>query len=268
MESSEDEDADAREEEAGDLEEHLVGAATAATKSTVNYRVHFLYACTFSGKDKNIKNNLPGAVAVLSNSKRLFLGHINVMLECADPRLVELCYIDTDSCIFSMTHPDWEDCVRPDRLQLWNSRRVMADESADASCHGQMKCEGTYRAGLFKTLKIYRLFDLLSEARPYTRCKGVSRYLAEKLQDEAFDSRRTQPEVVSRTCLRPTASGQINLTRESRKLAVAYNLKRKVAPDGIHTFPVSFVLQEDRLQQQQQQQQQQQNALPANQPVL
>ena len=175
------------------------------------------------------------------------------MLECADPRLVELCYIDTDSCIFSMTFSNWEDCVRPDRQLLWNSSKVMADENADASCHGQMKCEGTYKAGLFKTLKIYRLFDELS-LLPYTRCKGVSRYLAEKLEDSAFDSGQTVSEVISRTCIRPTASGQINLTRESRKLAVAYNLKRKVDTNGIHTFPVSFVLQEDDL--------------PPNQPVL
>ena len=83
------------------------------------YKFHFLYAVTFSGKEKVILNNMPGAVAVLSNSKKLFLGHIHTMLQCADPKFYELCYIDTDSCIFSMTYPHWDDCIRPERWDQW-----------------------------------------------------------------------------------------------------------------------------------------------------
>ena len=207
--------------------------------------MHFLYACTFSGKDKLIRNNLPGAVAVLSNSKKIFLNHIYVMLHCADPRLAELCYIDTDSAIFSMTHPNWDLCLRDDRLELWNSSNVMADESAPLSCHGQLKCEGIYRQGLFKTLKIYRLYGELSSSEQqqecYTRCKGVNRVLAKQLTDVSFDSDNVSRTVVSRTCLRPTASGLITVTRESRQLAMAYNFKRQVSEDGVHSFPISFV---------------------------
>jgi hypothetical protein len=97
-----------------------------------------------------------------------------------------------------------------------------------------------YTGGLFKTLKIYRLFDSRAGAN-YTRCKGVNRYLAEQLEDADFDADNEQSTVVSRTCLRPSASGQILMTRESRKLAVALNFKRKVTSNGVHSFPISFV---------------------------
>ena len=224
----------------GDLSEMLVRTGEASqqeVKKKKQYEHNFLYACTFSGKDKRILNNLPGAVAVLSNSKKIFLGHINIMLRCADPRLAELCYIDTDSCIFSMTHSTWEECLKPEFIELWRSSNVMADEEGDKSCHGQMKCEGIYGGGLFKTLKIYRLYD---KKEPYTRCKGVNRHLATRLEDSAFDVNNPQKTVLTRTCLRPTPSGQITMLRESRSLSVAYNFKRKVTTDGIHSFPISF----------------------------
>jgi hypothetical protein len=179
-------------------------------------------------------------VAVLSHSKKLFLGHINTMLECGDPRLCELCYIDTDSCIFSMTYNSWEDCIKPNTWQLWRSSRVMADEEGDSSFHGQFKCEGIYKGGLFKTLKIYRLFDPLGKTSYYSRCKEVSRQMSNKLPLESFNSSQTDSLVVNRNSLKPNPAGQILVTRESRKLAVAFNFKQKVDPSGIHSFPVSF----------------------------
>ena len=227
--------------EDGDISEMLVRTNETihnnVGKRKKRYEYHFLYACTFSGKEKRILNNLPGAVAVLSNSKKIFLGHINIMLRCVDPRLAELCYIDTDSCIFSMTYATWEECLKPEFMDLWRSSNVMADEEGLASCHGQMKCEGVYGGGLFKTLKIYRLYD---KKEPYTRCKGVNRHLAKRLEDAAFDVNDPQKTVLTRTCLRPTSSGQITMLRESRSLAVSYNFKRKVTNDGIHSFPISF----------------------------
>ena len=233
------EDSDSEPEaEVGDLGELSVAAQESGEKKKSRYEHHFLYACTFSGKNRQVVNNLPGAVAVLSNSKKIFLGHINVMLSCGDPRLVELCYIDTDSCIFSMSRPTWEECVLPEKLNFWYAQKVMADEEGANSCHGQMKCEGMYGGGLFKTLKIYRLYD---KQEPYTRCKGVNRHLAKQLKDVAFDSSDLTRTVLSRTCLRPTPSGQIAMLKESRSLAVSYNFKRKVTADGIHSFPISFL---------------------------
>ena len=234
-----------------DLEEQLIldreeGDSSSKLKAVRNgnrskYRIHFLYLMTFSGKERPILNNIAGAVAVLSNSKKLFLGHINTMLECGDPKLCELCYIDTDSCIFSMTYNSWEDCLKPDKMGLWNSSRVMADEDGESSFHGQLKCEGIYKGGLFKTMKIYRLFDPQGKTPYYSRCKGVSRHMSNKLPLKSFDSSLTDSLVVTRNTLRPTPAGQIVVTRESRKLAVAFNFKRKVDSSGIHSFPVSFV---------------------------
>ena len=177
---------------------------------------------------------------MLSNSKKLFLGHLNTMLECGDPKLCELCYIDTDSCIFSQTFSNWEDCVRPDKRELWASSRVMADEQADRSYHGQLKCEGVYRGGLFKTLKIYRLFDPLGETPYYSRCKGVSRHFSDRLPLDSFDASQTASTVVNRTCLKPTPAGQILVASESKRLAMAFNFKRKVDRSGVHSFPISF----------------------------
>jgi hypothetical protein len=67
---------------------------------------------------------------------------------------------------------DWKDCFRPDKWELGSSSRVMADEQADQSYHGQLKFEGLYRGGVFKTLKIYRLFNPLGKRPYYLRTKA------------------------------------------------------------------------------------------------
>ena len=72
-----------------------------------------MYSISVSGVTKSIRNCIPKAVAILSNSKTIILGHVQVMLECLDPALAELCYMDTDSCIFSFTHPLLEDNLLP-----------------------------------------------------------------------------------------------------------------------------------------------------------
>jgi len=188
-----------------------------------------------SGEDRQMFNNLPKAVAVLGNSKRLFFSHLSTMLTCLDPRLSELCYVDTDSCLWSLTYESLDDCVLPERKALWRSRAIMADEQSEQSCHGKMKLEGVYRAGLFKTSKIYRLFD----ETMYTRCKGVNRHQADRLENRHFDVGWNNATVVHRTCLRPRRTGEIVIATEAKKLSVPFNLKRYVTPDGIHSLPIS-----------------------------
>ena len=234
------------------------------------FRYNFLYAVTVSGEDRLIKNTLHRAVAILSNSKRLFFGHINVMLRCLDPCLAELSYIDTDSCLFSTTHENLLDCISPPKLAFFKASGVLADEEAENSCHGKMKLEGTFAAGRFKALKIYRLFNSSADsgagppalsdlnleleslaekklnrferlAAVYTRCKGVNRYLTTKLPDSAFDSSELDRVVVHRTALRPVRTGEMVIAHEARTLSVPFNLKRWTTDDGYHTFPLSFV---------------------------
>jgi len=217
------------------------------------FEYHFLYAVCLSGEDKRIFNNLPKAVAVLSNSKRLFLGHLSSMMRCLDPCLAELAYVDTDSCIWSLTRERLEDCLLPSRAAEWRRLDLIADEAGSASCHGKMKLEGTFVAGRFRTMKIYRLYKIDEEKESeekeggsrqrlftaYTRCKGVNRYIATRLPDFGFDSSSSNRLIVHRNTLRPTRKGEILLAHESRSVSVPFNLKRKVCEDGYHTLPFS-----------------------------
>ena len=61
-----------QEEEEGDLAEISVAAQESEGGKKSLDEHHFLYACTFSGKNRQVVNNLPGTVAVLNNSKKKF----------------------------------------------------------------------------------------------------------------------------------------------------------------------------------------------------
>ena len=204
-------------------------------------RVSCLYAIDVSGEDRQLFNNLPKAVAVLGNSKRLFFSHLLTMFECLDPALAELCYVDTDSCLWSFSYESIEDCLLKDKLALWRARSIVADEESEISCHGKMKLEGVYKAGLFRTAKIYRLFD----ETPYTRCKGVNRHQANRLLDRHFDVDWNNATIIHRTCLKPSRTGEIVIAREAKRMSVPFNLKRYVTDDGIHTVPFSKLADQD-----------------------
>jgi hypothetical protein len=239
-----------------------------------------LFAVNVPGSEKKIMNTLPRAVAVLSNSKKLFLDHLSTLFKCLDPKKAELCYVDTDSCIWSISEAKIEDCLRPDRLELWREKNIMANEYGAKSCHGKMKLEGTFAGGLFTSMKIYRLFQVdenfepgafcggalnkeadvvadeddddeddgvddvgasgVSDCTPeYTRCKGISRRLAESLSDATFDHEKSDRTVVRRCALRANRTGEISLVTESRSVSAPFNLKRYVTEEGLHTFSLS-----------------------------
>lgn len=216
-------------------------------KKKVKYKYSFLYSMVVSGVGKQIKNCIPRGVAVLSNSKTIILSHVSTMLNCLDPRLAEICYMDTDSCIFSLTHENIEDNLLTEKKEEWKLLDIIADESGDKTCHGKMKLEGTFKVGLFKALKIYRLFsssDFEKERKEktcYTRCKGVNRYIATLIPNSVFDQQRLSQVVVHRSCLRPSRTGEMLIAHECKSLAAPFNLKRHVTADGLHTFPISFV---------------------------
>jgi len=236
--------------------EHSYAAKNVSKVSNKNcdYTYHFLYSVTISGEHKKISNCLPKAVSILSNSKRLFLGHLSCMFKCLDPCLAELSYIDTDSCIWSLSSSDLKQCLRKSRLNLWNEANILADETAPTSCHGKMKLEGIFSAGQFKSMKIYRLYQLPAPSSQssdnnsnteslvaaYTRCKGVNRYLATKLPDAGFSSFDPVPIVVHRNALKPSKKGEMFVCHESRSVSVPFNLKRYVTSDGYHTLPFSL----------------------------
>ena len=94
-----------------------------------------------------------------------------------------------------------------------------------------------YRTGLFKNIKIYRLFQDGEDSSVYTRCKGVGRNTAAHISDDYFLQSSHPPRlVVHRSTLRPTRAGEIHLVRESKSLAVPFNLKRRVDETGIHSL--------------------------------
>ena len=235
--------------------DHAYATRKSKSKSTIGkksrYKYSFLFAVVISGVCKKIKNSIPNAVATLSNSKTIILSHINFMLECLDPGLAELCYIDTDSCIWSFTHPQLEDNLLETKKDRWKSLDVIADEQGALSCHGKLKLEGTFRVGMFKALKIYRLFstaDFEQERRNktcYTRCKGVNRNIAKIIPNKIFEKDSTEKVVVHRSCLRPSRTGEMLIAHECKSLAAPFNLKRHVTDDGIHTFPISYVADGD-----------------------
>lgn len=216
-------------------------------KKASRYKYSFLYSMVVSGVGKQIKNCIPRGVAVLSNSKTIILSHVNTMLECLDPRLAEICYMDTDSCIFGLTHENLEDNLLAEKLEHWKTSDIIADESGDKTCHGKMKLEGTFKVGLFKALKIYRLFSSVEfekerrEKSCYTRCKGVNRNIATLIPNNVFDQQRLNQVVVHRSCLRPSRTGEMLIAHECKSLAAPFNLKRYVTEDGLHTFPISYV---------------------------
>lgn len=200
----------------------------------------FLYSVIVSGKHRPIKNSLPKAVSILSNSKTLFLDHIQTLLSCLDPRLAELCYIDTDSCIFSLTNPSLEDCLLKNKQEHFKKKNILVkNENCPESFHGKLKCEGTYLGGHFRTIKIYRLY---SKKDFYTRCKGINRHQADHLPNKTFDHRDLGTNTLQRHALRPTAAGEMCIVHESRSLACPINLKRFVLADEIHTIPLSMAM--------------------------
>ena len=215
----------------------------------------FLYAVTITGKFNNIKNSLPKAVAILSNSKALFLNHIRILLECLDPNLAELCYIDTDSCIFSFTYSTLEECLLPTKKDFFKAQNILATpelEKGPDSYHGKLKCEGLFYGGLFRTIKIYRLY---SQKDVYTRCKGVNRRQADSLPHSTFYNNDPRVNTINRKALRPTAAGEMCITHESRSIACPINVKRYVTSNGVHTLPLSLAWIVKTIEQQQQQQQ-------------
>jgi len=240
-EDDDDDDDDVDEDDENREMERVLGVEEEADVRK-SYKTCFLYAMELPGNTRQVFNNIAKAVAILSNSKKLFLSHVNVMMQCLDPRLAELCYIDTDSCIWSQTYPSLDDCLRPEKRAMWLSSGIIANEEGELSCHGKMKLEGLFSGGQFKTMKIYRLYKNNDVA--YTRCKGINRAIGERLPENCFDPFCLHNYAVHRTTLRPTKTGEIVVAHENRHLAIPFNLKRHVTQDGIHTLPFSSCLTE------------------------
>ena len=213
-------------------------------KDSNKYKIEMLYTVSISGNNSPIKNCMPKAIAILSNSKKIFLSHIKTMLECLNPRFAELCYVDTDSCFFSMTFPSLEECLLKDKKDEFFFKNIMANEQDTLSCHGKMKCEGIFSGAKFRSLKVYRLYNEqnIDEKKNQTsHCKGVNTTTARFLPESMFDLQNKQQLFVTRNSIKPTRTGEILIVKDSKRLAIPFNLKRFVCADTIHTFPICYV---------------------------
>jgi hypothetical protein len=213
-------------------------------------KYQLLLSVMISGQTKYIRNTIAQAVSTLSNSKMVILRSVHAILVCLDPRLFEICYMDTDSCLISTTFPRIEQCVLPHKLELWRQLDILADETSPHSCHGKMKLEGVYCHAYFKGIKIYRLLnewkDDGSEGGSahsdsvYTRCKGVSMARARTMTNAVFTD-NTKPVVTQRHGLGGAHTYEITLFYETKQLAMPFNLKR-FQIDNVHTAPIGVVL--------------------------
>ena len=251
-----DDDYDGSEEE-GDLEECLTRGEKEKER-VADFK--FLYTATVSGKYKKISNCIPRAVAILSNSKKIFLGLVIQLLRASDPAKVEPVYCDTDSIILSCSHSRLEDNLKPGGREALESAQIIGREDSKTSIHGKLKLEGVFCSGFFRALKVYRLFEeveleeeleleeVVNEARHpemrglksvYTRCKGISRNLANLVETDQFAPSPNSREnlQVHKSSLRPTRAGEMIIQLERKTLAQPYNYKRRVDEFGIHSFP-------------------------------
>jgi hypothetical protein len=244
-------------EDGGDVNDVLCGET-----GSVQRNFKFLYTVTVTGKYKRIQNCIPRAVAILSNSKKLFLNLVLSLLRASDPGKVEPVYCDTDSIILSCQFPSLEQNLREGGEEYLRSMEVVGLEQSETSIHGKLKLEGVFAAGFFRALKVYRLFDegemdkegaqllereemeelcpsLSSLKTVYTRCKGVSRSLATQIDTSTFAPSLLSEESlkIHKSSLRPTRAGEMTIQLERRTLAQPYNFKRSVCPDGIHSLP-------------------------------
>ena len=239
-----------------------------------DYTFRYLFRLDLSGEGKIVQNAVCKAVAVLSNSKRLFFDRVLTLLDCLDPRKSETLYTDTDSILMSLSSDSIEQCLRPEKLELWRERSILVDETSVLSQHGKLKVEGYFSGARFRALKMYRLYhDALtmdepdsskrdSSCKDETRCKGVSRRVAAQLTNSVFKTLTDNGEadgipdqetgrddvrfekknrtLVTRTSLQPTLAGEIVIVRQSKSMNGPYNFKRYVTSDGLHTLPLSL----------------------------
>ena len=90
-ESDKDNDDDKEREQQRVLGVEVENDANDAAADAYWWKFQPLYAVEVSGNNRQLFNNFPIAVAVLSNSKWLFFSHVDIMFQCLDPWLAELC---------------------------------------------------------------------------------------------------------------------------------------------------------------------------------
>lgn len=82
-------------------------------------------------------------------SRKVFLELVRSILRFADPSMVELMYVDTDSLVVCTNKRLFRDNVRPELLSEYDERssEIFEDPRSERSQAGKFKVEGEYRLG-------------------------------------------------------------------------------------------------------------------------
>jgi hypothetical protein len=148
----------------------LLGAVTTSARPTL------LYAATRENSDAKIRNVNAIAATILSQSRVVFLSKILSLLRCLDPRLAELCYIDTvrgikgggriglwwtvvlqDSVIITHHYEVLADNVRPEMREAFEAANLMEVPNSDREQSGVFKIESVHLEAYLRGIKTYHL---------------------------------------------------------------------------------------------------------------
>ena len=190
-----------------------------------------LYLCEIDNKDAKVNNCCHLASNILSESKNIFFSKVLTLLRYFKPECLEVNYLDTDSCICTVTNADLAQIFKPEyeKDKMLILSELMEDAESEFSQHGLFKCEGIYKFGLFRSAKTYLLRHETTTQKDAVRVRSIPRKLHGYLDDHHFkqDTNVNRP---SMRCLSMmvTKGLEVLMTEQSRSLAHSLNTKRKM----------------------------------------
>ena len=233
----------------------LIGCTPGKNNDDNSEEIHLLYAITKNNDTAKIQNICQLAAAILSNSKVLFFDCLFFFFRCFSPKRAEICYLDTDSAIYSISRIDLEELVEKKHLDEYrdNVGNYLHLGEADIPAHGKFKIETICESGLFHSSKCYWLGKAVdiekereekrgkkrkrdddndeSEAPSMKRFKGTSRGVQDSLQKKHFDLNKETGLPVggfaNRTKLAATGGFEMLMVGESKALVNPITIKRK-----------------------------------------
>lgn len=138
-----------------------------------------LYALTVEKPNAPIYNVNQIAACILGQSRKVFFELIYKLLTFLDPGKAEICYIDTDSCVFACNTENLRDSVRPDLLKRFDEEKDSIFEilNSETEQSGKFKVEGVFREAYFRNLKTYFLAGKVGEEseKVHLRVRSIPR---------------------------------------------------------------------------------------------
>lgn len=139
-----------------------------------------LYLIIEKSQDSLKSNNcLTFSASLLGYSKVAFLSKIANLINWADPKKMQIVYMDTDSAFMYMTEASYDDCVLPGLKSDYLTRKkklIFEDERSSLSQDGLFSHEYTAVWALFRGIKAYMLRGIVED-------QNLAR-LREEIRDE------------------------------------------------------------------------------------